>query len=199
MSVREGLGFESELQSDCASLAGLVEALAPIGRNVHCLRDLTRGGLAAALNEIAIDASVGIEIQQAAIPISEPVAAACEVLGLDPLYVANEGRLVAFVAPSSAEKAWRFFFVIRRRTARRSSAMSARGIREAWKSAARWVAAACWTCFPASRCRGFAEPSKPHPETVPCQGETGSGRWSADGVEWRESRVIREEISNLRS
>ena len=105
MSVREGLGFESELESDCASLAALVEALAVIGPELHCLRDLTRGGLAAALNEIAIDRQVGIELDQSAIPVSEPVAAACEVLGLDPLYVANEGRLVAFVAPASAEKA----------------------------------------------------------------------------------------------
>ncbi len=105
MSVREGLGFESDLQSDCASLAGLVEALAPIGRDLHCLRDLTRGGLAAALNEIAIDVNVGIEIEQEAIQVSDPVAAACEVLGLDPLYTANEGRLVAFVAPSAAERA----------------------------------------------------------------------------------------------
>jgi hydrogenase expression/formation protein HypE len=104
MSVREGLGFESELQSDCASLVGLVESLAPLGRDIHCLRDLTRGGLAAALNEIAIDVQVGIEIEQAAVPVSEAVAAACEILGLDPLYVANEGRLVAFVAAEAAEK-----------------------------------------------------------------------------------------------
>ena len=67
------------------------------GADIHCLRDLTRGGLAAALNEIALDAGVGIEIDEAAIPVAEPVAAACELLGLDPLYVANEGRLVAFV------------------------------------------------------------------------------------------------------
>jgi hydrogenase expression/formation protein HypE len=105
MSLREGLGFESDLESDCASLAGMVGALAPLERDLHCLRDLTRGGLAAALNEIAIDANVGIEIEQAAVPVSGPVAAACEILGLDPLYVANEGRLVAFVAKSAAEAA----------------------------------------------------------------------------------------------
>ena len=102
MSVREGLGFESELESDCASLAGLVEAMSVLGTDLHCLRDLTRGGLAAALNEIALDVQVGIELEEAAIPVSEPVAAACEILGLDPLYVASEGRLVAFVAPQSA-------------------------------------------------------------------------------------------------
>jgi hydrogenase expression/formation protein HypE len=73
-------------------------------RDVHCLRDLTRGGLAAALNEIALDARVGVEIDEAAISVLEPVAAACELLGLDPLYVANEGRLVAFVPEASAER-----------------------------------------------------------------------------------------------
>ena len=104
MSVREGLGFESELQSDCASLAGLVEALSVAGTDLHCLRDLTRGGLSAALNEIALNVGVGISLEDAAISISEPVAAACEILGLDPLYVANEGRLVAFVALRSAEQ-----------------------------------------------------------------------------------------------
>jgi len=104
MSVREGLGFESSLKSDCASLAGLVEAMRAAGADVHCLRDLTRGGLAAALNEIADDMHVGIDLQEAAIPVTEPVAAACELLGLDPLYVANEGRLVAFVAASAAQQ-----------------------------------------------------------------------------------------------
>ena len=97
MSVREGLQFEGALESDCAPLADLVEAMLATGADIHCLRDLTRGGLAAALNEIALDARVGIEIDEAAIPVAEPVAAACELLGLDPLYVANEGRLVAFV------------------------------------------------------------------------------------------------------
>jgi hydrogenase expression/formation protein HypE len=105
LSVREGLGFEMKLQSDCASLAGLVADLVAIGGEVHCLRDLTRGGLASALNEIAADVGVGIELDEATIPVSEPVAGACELLGLDPLYVANEGRLVALVAPDAAEGA----------------------------------------------------------------------------------------------
>ena len=104
MSVREGLEFEGALESDCAPLAGLVEAMLATGADIHCLRDLTRGGLAAALNEIALDARVGIEIDEAAIPVAEPVAAACELLGLDPLYVANEGRLVAFVPAASADR-----------------------------------------------------------------------------------------------
>jgi len=102
MSVREGLRFEGTLESDCAPLADLVAAMLATGAQIHCLRDLTRGGLAAALNEIALDAGVGIELDEMAIPVAEPVAAACELLGFDPLYVANEGRLVAFVPASSA-------------------------------------------------------------------------------------------------
>ena len=82
MSVREGLGFETALESDCAPLAGLVEAmLAAAGGDLHCLRDLTRGGLAAAMNEIALDARVGVELDEAAIAVAAPVAAACELLG----------------------------------------------------------------------------------------------------------------------
>ena len=98
----KGCRFEARLESDCASLAALVEAMLAAGADMHCLRDLTRGGLAAALNEIALDARVGIEFDEAAIPVAEPVAAACELLGLDPLYVANEGRLVAFVPAAAA-------------------------------------------------------------------------------------------------
>jgi hydrogenase expression/formation protein HypE len=105
MSVREGLGFEGDIQSDCANLAGLVEALLALGADLHCLRDLTRGGLAAALNEIALDMNLGVELDEQKIPVIEPVSAACEILGLDPLYVANEGRLVALVAAEAAEKA----------------------------------------------------------------------------------------------
>ncbi len=104
MSVREGIQFEGALESDCAPLHDLVEAMLAAGAEVHCLRDLTRGGLAAALNEIALDARVGIQIEEAAIPVAEPVAAACELLGLDPLYAANEGRLVAFVSAAAADR-----------------------------------------------------------------------------------------------
>ncbi|MHB1033147.1 MAG: hydrogenase expression/formation protein HypE [Pirellulales bacterium] len=105
MSVREGLRFEGALASDCASLAGAVEALVEAGVEIHCLRDLTRGGLASALNEIAMDGKVGIELDEASIAVAEPVAGACELLGLDPLYVANEGRLVAFVPAAAADRA----------------------------------------------------------------------------------------------
>jgi len=105
MSVREGLQFEAALESDCASLASLVDELCALGADLHCLRDLTRGGLAAAVNEMAVDANFGVELNEADIPVSEPVSAACELLGLDPLYVANEGRLVAVVARRAAEQA----------------------------------------------------------------------------------------------
>jgi hydrogenase expression/formation protein HypE len=105
MSVREGLEFEAALKSDCASLAALVAELCALGADLHCLRDLTRGGLAAAVNEIAADARVGIELDEPSIAVSPAVSAACELLGLDPLYVANEGRLVAVVAQRSAEAA----------------------------------------------------------------------------------------------
>jgi len=105
MSVREGLEFEGALASDCASLAGLVESLLQAGVAIHCLRDLTRGGLAAALNEIAADVQVGIELQEPAIPVTASVAGACELLGLDPLYVANEGRMIAIVPAEAAPRA----------------------------------------------------------------------------------------------
>jgi hydrogenase expression/formation protein HypE len=98
MSVREGLEFESPIESDCAALAEPVLALLDAGIEVHCLRDLTRGGLASALNEIAQVAGMQIEIAESAIPVSEPVRGACEILGLDPLYVANEGRFIAMIS-----------------------------------------------------------------------------------------------------
>lgn len=105
MSVRQGLEFETGLQSDCAALNGLVAAMlaAAEPEDVHCLRDLTRGGLAAAANEIAQDAAVGMALRETAIPVCAAVQAACELLGLDPLYAANEGRLIALVAERSAQ------------------------------------------------------------------------------------------------
>ena len=105
MAVREGLEFESAIETDCAPLAEPVLALIGDGVDVRCLRDLTRGGLASALNEIAGVAGLGIRIEERAIAVREDVRGACEILGFDPLYVANEGRFVAFVAPSDAERA----------------------------------------------------------------------------------------------
>jgi len=97
MAAREGLTFESAITSDSAALAPLVNALRDAGIDVHVLRDPTRGGVASALNEIAIASGVGIEIDDTALPVPGDVRAACEMLGLDPLYVANEGVMVAFV------------------------------------------------------------------------------------------------------
>lgn len=103
MSVREGLEFESEIVSDCAALNGLVAALLKVCPDVHVLRDPTRGGVTSVMNEIAEQARVGVRLDEAKIPISEEVKGACEILGLDPLYVANEGKVIAFVPPESAE------------------------------------------------------------------------------------------------
>jgi len=106
LSVREGLRFETALTSDSAPLHGLVAAvLAAAGAAVHVLRDPTRGGVASALNEIAAAAGVGVELDEASLPVREAVRGACELLGFDPLYVANEGKCLALVAPAAAERA----------------------------------------------------------------------------------------------
>lgn len=105
MSVREGLEFGVEIQSDCAPLHGLVaDMLTAGGADVRALRDPTRGGLAAALNEIAAASGVGVEIRERSVPVPPEVANACAILGLDPWYAANEGKLVAFVAPERADE-----------------------------------------------------------------------------------------------
>lgn len=103
MSQREGLRFSSPLESDCAPLNGLVAAMLEASRDIHCLRDPTRGGLATTLNEIAIASHVGIEIVEDDIPVRGEVRGVCEMLGLDPLYVANEGKLVAIAPEFDAE------------------------------------------------------------------------------------------------
>jgi hydrogenase expression/formation protein HypE len=105
LSKREGLAFETELVSDSAALNGLVESLLAAAPHTHCLRDPTRGGLAAALNELASTSEVGIEIEEAGVPVRPAVAAACEMLGFDPLTVANEGKFIAFVPAAEAESA----------------------------------------------------------------------------------------------
>lgn len=104
MSVRDGLEFGAEVASDTAPLAGLVAAMLAVTPDIHVLRDPTRGGLAASLNEIARASGTGVRLQERAVPVPATVAAACAFLGLDPLYVANEGRLVAFVPPEAADE-----------------------------------------------------------------------------------------------
>jgi hydrogenase expression/formation protein HypE len=105
MSVREGLEFESPIRSDCAALNGMIaEVLDAAGAAVHAMRDPTRGGLASTLNEIAQSSNVGIVINEAGVPVRHEVQSACELLGLDPVYVANEGKVVFFVAPEAADR-----------------------------------------------------------------------------------------------
>jgi len=103
MSKRENLGFETAIESDTAALHGLVAAMLDAVPGIHCLRDPTRGGLATTLNELARQSGVGINIRETAIPLRTEVGAACEFLGLDPLYVANEGKLVAICAAADAD------------------------------------------------------------------------------------------------
>ena len=105
LSVREGLEFESPILSDTDCVWPAVEGLLNAGIEIHCLRDLTRGGLATTLNEIAGDRNVCVKLEEALIPINETVQSACEILGLDPLYVANEGRFAVFVPAVQADAA----------------------------------------------------------------------------------------------
>ncbi len=104
LSKRENLDFETSIESDSAALNELVAEMVKAVPQIHCLRDPTRGGLATSLNELAKQSGVGMQIQEAAIPIRTEVAAACELLGLDPLYIANEGKLVAICAAEDAQK-----------------------------------------------------------------------------------------------
>jgi len=106
MAVREGFEFETELESDSAALGGMIrDLLGALGTDVHVLRDPTRGGVASALNEIAAGAGVGILLEERKLPVPEDVRGACEILGLDPLHVANEGKALCFVARERAEEA----------------------------------------------------------------------------------------------
>ncbi len=97
LSEREGLKFETEIKSDTAPLSSLVADMLEVSKDIHVLRDPTRGGLSTTLNEIALSSKVDVEINEGDIPIQEEVRAACEILGYDPLYLANEGKLVAFI------------------------------------------------------------------------------------------------------
>jgi hydrogenase expression/formation protein HypE len=103
MSLRENLTFETTIRSDTAALHGLVAAMVRAVRGIHCLRDPTRGGLATTLNELAMQSGCGMVIAEECIPVNRQVEAACEFLGLDPLYVANEGKLVAICAAADAD------------------------------------------------------------------------------------------------
>jgi hydrogenase expression/formation protein HypE len=103
MLAREEIKMETTVESDCAPLAGLCETMLTAAPGIKFMRDPTRGGLAAAVNEIAAAAGVGVALNEAAIPVAEDVAAVCEVLGLEPVYVANEGKVVAVAPPAQAD------------------------------------------------------------------------------------------------
>ncbi len=103
LSQREGIGFATKLESDCAPLNGLVAEMLAVSKRIHAMRDPTRGGLATTLNEIASQSKVGIRIEEENVPVRDEVRGACEMLGIDPLYVANEGKLVALVHPQDAD------------------------------------------------------------------------------------------------
>lgn len=103
MAAREGLGFQNQIESDCAAVSKLVQSLIDANIEIHCMRDLTRGGLATALIEMAQTSRVSINITESEIPVREDVQGACEILGLDPFYVANEGRFVVVVKAEDAK------------------------------------------------------------------------------------------------
>ncbi len=103
LAQREGLEFETQIKSDSAALHTLVADMLGVTREIRCMRDPTRGGVSSTLNEIAEQSRVGIEVEERSLPIREEVRGACELLGLDPLYVANEGKLIAIVAPEAAD------------------------------------------------------------------------------------------------
>jgi len=103
LAQRQGLEFETRIESDSAALHTLVAEMLSVTHNIRCMRDPTRGGVSSTLNEIAQQSQVGIELEEETIPVREEVRGACEMLGLDPLYVANEGKLIAIVAPDAAE------------------------------------------------------------------------------------------------
>jgi len=104
MSKREGLEFQSEIVSDTAPLHGMIAEMLDVTKEIHCLRDATRGGLSAVLNELAQASQVGIEFEEMKVPVNPAVNAACEMLGMDPFFIANEGKLVAIIAPEVAEE-----------------------------------------------------------------------------------------------
>lgn len=105
LTRRQGLNFETEVKSDCAPLNKLVKEMLDAAPHIHCLRDPTRGGVATILNEFAQSSGAGIRIFEEALPINDAVAGVCELLGLDPLYLANEGKLIGIVPPDEADKA----------------------------------------------------------------------------------------------
>ena len=169
MSVREGLEFESQIRSDCAALNGMIaEVLAAAGASVHAMRDPTRGGLASTLNEIAQASGVGMRSTSQPAGAAE-VQSACELLGLDPVYVANEGKAVLFVAPRLPSRCWP---ILRAHPLGRDAARIGRRDRRAQTDAGsphrRWAPTALFLSRSASSCRASAERRPERAEFVLC-------------------------------
>lgn len=157
MSERENLRFEVGIESDCAALGGLVDAMLSVTSDLRVLRDPTRGGLAASLNEIAAASGCGVVVQERAVPVPPPVAGACAMLGLDPMYVANEGKLVAFVPREHADAVLAAMKAHPSVPRPRSSVRRSRTIR-AWSSRGPDSAAPVWwTCRWGNSSRGSAD------------------------------------------
>jgi len=157
MSAREGLEFETTVVSDCAPLHELVSTMLTAGRGIRCMRDATRGGVATVLNELAKSSGMEMTIDESAVPVRDAVRAACEILGLDPLYVACEGRLVAIVDDAHAEQVL---------AAMRAQPLGTAACRIGTVIGGAGRACCCeppsvrlgfWICFPANNCRGSAE------------------------------------------
>ena len=158
MAVREGLEFESAIESDSAPVHEVVLELLKAGIEIHCLRDLTRGGLASALNEIAEAAGMRIAVEEKSIPVREDVHAACEMLGLDPLQVANEGRFIAFVAAKDSGRALANSAASRSFRERRAHRQGRGKIRAAGDAQERDRRSAGFSTWPAaSSCREFVK------------------------------------------
>ncbi len=155
MSVREGLEFDAPIESDCAPLNNLVSEMLEVTKEIHVLRDATRGGAASILNEIAKSSNVGIRLQENSLPVPRAVRSACEMLGLDPLYVANEGRLMAILprrfADEMLEKMRSNEYGKKRKSSARSSSNTPEWSLPKPASAAR----ASLICSWANSCRAF--------------------------------------------
>ncbi len=157
LSKRENLTFETEIVSDSAALHGLVADMVAAAPSIHCLRDPTRGGLAATLNELAQQSRVGMRLVESAIPFKPDVLAACELLGLDPLYIANEGKLIAICAQKTPPAFSPPCAPTRSAATPPSSAKSSPTPTRSFKCKPSSAEAGWWTGCRETPCRGFAE------------------------------------------
>ena len=163
MLARGDLALEADIISDTAPLHRMVEALLVAAPDTRWLRDSTRGGVGTVCNELARDADLTVVLDEQSLPVLPAVAAACELLGIDPLYVANEGKLVAVVPSAQADAALRALPPTRWVPLRRVSAKSTQTRRGSWSSGPPWGGPALLTCSSATRCRASADGGRFHP------------------------------------